>query len=95
MPFKTLLLQAVILVSSGCSAQILVTDSGSGFTVSFNGLDLLKHDQMGQPLFSLGKGTFEAIYDLGNYDVNDTVTEKIDLDEYDFGKLSFKNTIAK
>ena len=80
------------LLSLGCSqclGQIQVTDSGSGFTVSFNGLDLLQHDQQGEPLFSVGKGVFEAVYDQGNYDVNDTVTEKYGLDEYDFGKVIY------
>ena len=67
--------------------QIQITDNGSGFTVSFNGLDLLLHDQVDKPLFSVGKGVFEAVYDMGNYDVNDTVTEKYALDEYDFGNL--------
>ena len=75
-----------------CQGQILVTDSGNGFTISFNGLDLLEHDQSGEPLFSLGKGEFEAVYDLGNYDINDTVTEKYALDQYDFGE---NNTLSK
>ena len=35
-----------------------------------------------RPAFFMGKGEFEAIYYTGNYDINDTIVEKVI--EYEF-----------
>lgn len=82
---KTILVSLLFSCTIVCQGEIVVNQNGDdGFDVLFNGLLLLQHSQA-KPSITLGKGTFDAVYNQGNYNVTDTITEAIPLNEFSIG----------
>ena len=44
--------------------------------ITFSGIQFFCHTAE-NPSFQIGKGEFDAVYYTGNYDINDTITEKV------------------
>ena len=66
--------------------EIVINDDGSEFSVYLNSILLLQHSPLSS-LVTLGTGTFEAKHNLGNFDINDTVTSMISLDAFSIGNF--------
>ena len=50
-----------------------------------NGILLFDHSR-DKPVFTIGKGTFDAVEYFGNYNISDEITEKYELQNWEIGK---------
>ena len=66
--------------------DIGVDEDVDSFSISLDGVLLLEHTAE-RPLMALGLGTFEAVYNQGNYDITDDVDDIFELDLFQIGDV--------
>merc|ERR1711892_914112 len=68
-----------LAASDGSSILSINSESGDcDLEIAYLNTRLFCHTN-DRPAFSMGKGVFEAVDHLGNFDINDTILEKVDL----------------
>ena len=85
-----LCLTTLIFQSVNCKIEI-IDDTGKSFKISYNDVLIISHNvhepELGlYPVMEVGVGEFEASDHLGNWQINDTVNQKLALDLYTLGK---------
>ena len=73
-----------------CKIEI-IDDTGKSFKIYYNDVLIISHNvkdpELGlYPVMEVGVGEFEASDHLGNWQINDTVNQKLALDLYNLGK---------
>ena len=68
--------------------KIQVIDDTQYFRIYYNDVLIIYHNIESFPVMEVGVGNFEASDHLGNWKINDTVSNKIALDLYELGKAN-------
>ena len=65
----------LLLLISGSSATFVIKqdDAGNEFIIAFKGVDVIEHTRE-FPMLALGRGTFEAVDNMGNFVIQDDFT---------------------
>ena len=94
--FAKRVLLFVVLVAGGArsvaatsAGGLEVTEDDQGFSVVFHDVLLLRHS-IDHPLFSLGLGQFDTQENVGNWAINDTLTNRIELDQWEFSECELR-----
>ena len=69
----------------------IIEDTGKSFKIAYDDVVIIDHNVNDPeneffPVMEIGIGSFDASEHLGNWEINDTVFQKMALDLYELGK---------